>query len=340
MLNRRHHIHVSCTADAAPELLDKLALFFNRQAFLTYDLLSRHPQAPSYSHRCIEQCDYLILLITDSYGELNNTGVSQMHLSYVYAKTKKKPILALMKVHPESTPLPQKLHDFITLIAQHITYTRYFDEQTDLSALLAKAYADLKMNYPSLGWQHASDSDNDNDDEELNVPTKTKTSALPNRSEDNPTTVASAPIQQTSAPIDIDLDKSITLQYTAHAYAEGNLSEVKMVAYVRWFNILEALVNTPMPFSRYSLHRCLNNIVSQTAEQGIKDSMPQVHAVSRCQVIASDLEKVQKTLIYANLITMLPTSMRQFREMWEVTAEAKDLLKKKQLSNLGVVSEL
>lgn len=329
MLNHRHHIHVACTPDAAPEVLDNLALFFNQQAFLTYDLFSRHPQTASYSHRCIEKSDYVLLLITDSYGELNNTGVSQLHLSYAYARTKRKPLLVLIKVQPQSFVVPQKLSDFIKLVSQHATYIRYFDTQTDLSALLAKAYSDLKMNFPSVGWRRG-DSNEEGELTPNSLPKSNTSSLPPPRPKATEAPKAPAPIP-VSEEIEIELDKAITLQYTAHAYAEGNLSEVKMVAYVRWYTILEALLNTPMPFSRYSLHRCLNSIVSQTAEQGIKDSMPQVHAVSRCQVIAADLEKVQKTLLYANLITMLPTSMRQFREMWEMTDKAKALMQKKKI---------
>lgn len=333
MLDHRYHIHVACTSDVSSELLDTLALFFEQQAFLTFDLSSSHPQAASYSHRCIEKCDYVLLLITDSYGELNNTGVSQLHLSYAYARTKKRPLLVLIKEQPQSFEIPQKLNDFIKLVSQHATHIHYFDAQTDLSALLAKAYSDLKVSHPSAGWQR----DDRNEEGEFTAQRLTEI----NTSLTQPSThkVLDTPDPQAailaSEPIEIDLDHAITLQYSAHAYAAGNLSEVNMVAYVRWHTILEALLNIPMPFSRYSLHRCLNSIVSQSAQQGIKDKMPQVHAVSRCQVIAADLEKVQKTLLYANLITLVPTSMRQFREMWVVTEDAKDLVKKS--SALGAV---
>lgn len=335
MPDHRYHIHVACTSDVSSELLDTLALFFEQQAFLTYDLSNRHRQAASYSHRCIEKCDYVLLLITDSYGELNHTGVSQLHLSYAYARTKRKPLLVLIKEQPKSVELPQKLNDFIKLVTQHATYIHYFDEQTDLSVLLAKAYYDLKTNFPRIGWRHA-DSHDEGELTPNRMPQTNTSSLLPPKRR-----VTQAPKSLTAMSandqIEIDLNQAITLQYSAHAYAQGNLSEVNMVAYVRWHTILEALLNTPMPFSRYGLHRCLNSLVSQSAEQGIKGSMPQVHAVSRCQVMATDLEKVQKTLLYANLITLVPTSMRQFREMWVVTTEAKDLVKKS--SALGAVDQ-
>ncbi|MDO5768035.1 MAG: DUF4062 domain-containing protein, partial [Psychrobacter sp.] len=158
MPNRRYHIHIACTADISPSLMDSLTLFFEPKAFLTRDLLTNQTQTAAYSRRCIDSCDYVLLVATDSYGERNNTGVSQLHLSYVYAKTKNKPMTALIKTHLATEPLSRQLKDFIDLVAQHIPHCHYFDDQSNIDELLNTAYEALLAQYPGSGWVRAKDA--------------------------------------------------------------------------------------------------------------------------------------------------------------------------------------
>ena len=99
MSNRRYHIHVICADNDQLLVLDSVAMFFQGRAFLTYDVSSKLPKAALYGRQCIDACDYALMIIGDSYGTAQNTGVSQMHLSYLNAKAKLKPLLILVKSH-------------------------------------------------------------------------------------------------------------------------------------------------------------------------------------------------------------------------------------------------
>ena len=91
----RYHAHVIKVADEQPLASAQLALFFEQQAFLTQDLAVISTDTINYSRRCIEKCDFVIMLIGDSYGQTNMSGVSQMHLSYLTAKAKRKPLMRM-----------------------------------------------------------------------------------------------------------------------------------------------------------------------------------------------------------------------------------------------------
>lgn len=420
MPNRRYHIHVACTADISPKLMDSLTLFFERIAFLTRDLFTNQDHTAAYSRRCIDRCDYVLLLVTDSYGERNNTGVSQLHLSYVYAKTKNKPMMALIKSHSATEQLPRQLRDFIELVEQHIPHSHFFDDQSDVDELLGTAFNALTDHYPGIGWMRAKDaietaltqtvgkhylgnesgdslraavsrasdlndfqllkstgsthgspsqalwqegklesnrlievkdkwdnqlSDTWDSGSSLAQPTSNFESLLQDAKEqvraakaaqsanisntairssaNSPTSVSSKAANVSDMPI--SAQETVVLRYSAHAYEKGNLSEVSMRTPVTWLSILQSLVDIPTPFSSYGLKRSLNALVSKTAESDIKDLMPKVHAVSRCEVVTADINIVLQSLQQAGLIESIHQS-QQRRELWQLTSRSKQML--------------
>lgn len=361
MLNRRYHIHVACTADAPADLMDSLALFFERRAFLTYDLLTNQAETAGYSRRCIDSCDYVLLLVADSYGERNNTGVSQLHLSYVYAKTKNKPMVVLVKTHNDEEVLPRQLRDFITLVEQHVGQVNYFNDETDMGDLLSYTYNELQQQHPLAGWLPAKDSISEAiqnsvqrtpsspNKEMLNLESRPDTevdtsfenllrevSSQSIKSSTAKTFQSQAPVSSanflaqdphsSSQKYEPHIEEKVHLHYSAHAYAKGNLSDVSMSVSVSWLEIVASLIKIPSPFSSYGLQRCLNALVSKDAEEHIKNKMPNVHAVSRCQVVAADIQDIQEQLYEAGWIKSLTNHQRHSRELWHVTERAKQLV--------------
>ena len=147
MLNRRHHIHVVCVAHDQPKILDSLAVFFQAQAFLTYDVSTRLPQSALYGRQCIDACSYIIVVIGDSYGAAQNIGASQMHLSYLSAKAKLKPMLVLIKTHCAEERISRQLQDFTRLVEQQSNHIYYYNDNTNIKQLLTYAYNQMTANY-------------------------------------------------------------------------------------------------------------------------------------------------------------------------------------------------
>ena len=73
-----------------PEFENALQLALSDEYFLTWDLIAHPSQFMDYSKQQIDRCDYLLFVLGTGYGHLSPSGVSNLHLSYIYANTKRK----------------------------------------------------------------------------------------------------------------------------------------------------------------------------------------------------------------------------------------------------------
>jgi hypothetical protein len=329
--NRRYHIHVVCAANDQPLVLDRLAIFFQARAFLTYDVSNKLPRAALYGRQCIDACDYALMVVGDSYGTSQSLGVSQMHLSYLSAKAKLKPLLILIKTHNGGTEVSQQLKDFTRIVQKHAKHIYYYDEDTNIEQLLSYACDDIAVNYQVRdGWVRANKKLAKPDSQAIIAQyaaassTSSSTTIKPDsRSAENGVTAGSL-----NKPI--KLIDAFTIQYSAQAYEDGNLTDITRSLTLTWQQVLQALVKIPATFSSYSLQSCINNLIAAKAEQDIKQEMPNVHAVSRYKIAQNDLNKLQRIMVAANWIQLTTYGTRVSQEMWKTTFYAKSLFAKSQ----------
>ena len=361
MSNRRYHIHVICTAHDQPLILDSLAVFFQKTAFLTYDVANQLPQASLYNRQNIESCDYTVVVIGDNYGASAGVFVSQMHLSYLSAKSKLKPMLTLIKNHDDSAQLSWQLLDFIRLVERQSNHVYYYNDSTDVEQLLSYADKELlekgditakwiRQSNPSAVTEankdkvRASLNYSIKNDEQSYADASINSSSQDNRYREqprvksNPTTDiintadTSHRIVSTEKNTDTDtlttvisLTETIDIMYSAQAYEAGNLSDVAMSTTLTWQQILTALATIPSPFSNYGLQNCLTRLIADNVEIEIKAQMPNVHAVSRCKISERDLAILQRLLVAANWIQIVASATRTTQELWNLTYYAKQL---------------
>lgn len=324
MPDRRYHIHIICADNDQLLVLDSLAIFFQSRAFLTYDVSSQLPKASLYGRQCIDSCDYALMLIGDSYGTVQRNGVSQMHLSYLNAKAKLKPLLILVKNHHPDAIISRQLQEFIKSVTRQDNTIYYYDTETDIEPLLVQAYYNVVTNHQVVGgWLRAN--------EEM---IKFSKQTVAERFADLLSTDKT--LKENSPPADEfvfdDVSKPIVLleafdiQYSAQAYAGGNLTDVTRPMTLTWQEILIALMKIPATFSSYGLQNAVNRLIASKAEQDIKKEMPNVHAVSRCQISQDDLNQLQRQLVGANWIQLTTYGTRVSQELWKLTFHAKKLL--------------
>lgn len=335
MPNRRYHIHVICAANDQVAVLDRLAIFFEQKAFLTKEINSHDLDAVNYSRRCIESCDFVLVLVGDSYGDTNTTGVSQLHLSYLNARTKNKPMLTLLKSHLEDSGITRQLRDFIRLIEQQqVTEIYYYDAQTDMPQLLDYAYTEMLQRHrqAGIGWVRANQSIETALQQTVSQPYH-DTASIPATIQN--TLVEGSEAEKNSngaATLGVNIDPranpdmTFLVNYTAHAFEGGNLTEVSLKAPLSWRDIITMLAQTATIFSAHGLQRSMNDLVSAHAKDSIKKSMPKAHAVSRCQVMPADLQWIQSQLSQAGWVEPVASSARLSRELWQLTSDAKLLV--------------
>lgn len=330
MPNRRYHIHVICAANDQQLLLEEIAVFLQSRAFLTYDVSSQLPKATLYSRQCIDACDYTMVIVGDSYGMTHKTGVSQMHLSYLSAKAKLKPMLVLIKTQSDNFEISRQLQDFMRLVEQQANRVYYYDNDTNIEQLLTYAYDSMEDKYPSMGWVQAEQSSYPTASKPIITPRYPTSSAYSSIISKGVGDEPEPPSSVDTVTESIALDEQVNIEYTAQAYEGGNLTDVTMTLRVTWCDILAALVKIPAAFSRYGLQNCINSLITPRAETNIKRLMPKVHAVSRCQILSDDLVKLQRSMVKANWIELMPSGSRTSKELWKLTFYAKKQFKDSQ----------
>lgn len=273
--NHHYHIHLACVVDdlLLQKAQDDICIYFESRALLTRDLFINRPQSANYSWRCVNSCDAMILLVGSNYGKTNISGVSQLHLSYSNAKTKNKPVFVF--VHSSLlNPLNdnRRLREFVKMIENQAVQTMwYFDDNTDLFSLLNETIGRLL---------------------EFRQPTKRKpkSAVIANQRNNPPKTT-------------LDLETLFLVSCMAHAFEGGTLLEVVFGAQMTWRQIINALVALGAPFSDQGLSKLLAELIDKSqADQAIRVRHPNVHAISRYQVLKADVLWIKGELQLAGQI--------------------------------------
>lgn len=360
--NCRYHIHVICTAHDQSLVLDSLAIFFQKIAFLTYDVGNQISQASFYSRQNIEICDYIIVVVGDNYGASRHVMVSQMHLSYLGAKAKNKPMMTLIKTRDEEVQVSWQLQDFTRLVERQSNHIYYYDSSTDISQLLSYANNEMLEKYEiAASWARKSAVEIGHSNNlqsivnENRISLKRHAKIASSHTESTDKSAFSKPLNfendQASNSVDdpihrcegynrdarqnpetdnlttpILLSETITIEYSAQAYEGGNLSDVRLSTELTWQQILGTLAKIPLAFSNYGLQSGLNRLIADKAELEIKNLMPNVHAVARYKIAEQDLFRLQQLLVAANWIEIVASTTRINQQLWKLTFYAKNLL--------------
>ncbi|WP_201608211.1 DUF4062 domain-containing protein [Psychrobacter immobilis] len=324
MPNRRYHIHIICADNDQLLVLDSLAIFFQARAFLTYDVSSKLSKASFYGRQCIDSCDYAVMIVGDSYGTVQKNGVSQMHLSYLNAKAKLKPLIVLVKNHSPDVVISRQLQEFIKLVTKQDNQLHYYDTEEDIEPLLVQAHYNAITNNKMIGgWVRANDEESTTSKKvvyEKTVDVLPSTTEVEKNSPNDEDFIS----DKVSEPI--ELTEFFEIQYSAQAYEGGNLTDVTRSLTISWHEILMTLMRIPSTFSSYGLQNAINRLITAKAEVDIKKEMPNVHAVSRCQISQADINNLQRKLVGANWIQLMTYGTRVSQELWKLTFYAKNLL--------------
>ncbi len=333
MPDKRYHIHVICSPDDQVEILDGLAIFMEKRAFLTRDLMQGDTESAGYSRRCIDDCDYLFMLVGDSYGKLHNTGVSQLHLSYIYAKTKAKPIVIFLKSHNKNSQikLTRQYQDFTLMVEkQNPNSIYYYDENIQVKEFLAPIYQKLITEHKKAGWKKSL----------LNE--SPSLHSFRNNKSKQPVKVSTPPVLSTQPPrsslFDIDksvnLDVEIMVNFTAHAYQESNLKDVTLMASLTWRQVLTLIADAVNPMYLAVFQRAVNSVIEKTALDIVQKQVSKnVHAVSRVQVSIQDTKWLISQMIQFGWISQsnsnhaeLPTRSKLEQDLLLITELGKQKL--------------
>ena len=378
MSQQRYHIHVCLVRSEQPDLENALQVAMVDDYFLTWDLSGSPSNFLDYTRRQIDRCDYVLFVLGDSYGNLSPSGVSYLHLSYVYATTKRKTLFALVKqaedVVPQNETCTRQRADFASMVEKdQAKYTTTYSHNLicavqacliNLTQLMAIA--------PKAGWMKSTKLPPEHTERLLTPPkelstaksskaveafsqallsnnalklalkqdlkldskqdvvskdalfnqslltdsfianSQTTTQRLPQKT-DSPTLVTNPPNET------LALEDSVTVNYTAHAYKDGNLSELALQQELMWLDIVVSLRKMKEQFTSDMIQRYLNHLLNGFALPAAKKIQPTTHAVARTQMSASDFDWLKKQLIAHHWLAPAKQTTAISRDMWQLS---------------------
>src|SRR5690606_6525311 len=161
MLDKRYQVFISTSgSEMQPERI-VLAQTLVGMGFFSWGLEQRTPLSTAFARRQIDDCDYVVILLGSQYGEQSVSGVGYMHLEYIYAVTKQKPIIVFMHEDPASRDpalqdqkpeLREKFLEFRKLLQQEADQIFTYRSIRDLEMAVRFNMPQMLERYPVSGW--------------------------------------------------------------------------------------------------------------------------------------------------------------------------------------------
>jgi hypothetical protein len=324
MIDKRYHVFI-CTSGAdmqAERVVLSQALV--SQGFFSWGLEQRTPLTTAFARRQIDDCDYFVLLLGGCYGDLSASGVSYMHLEYIYAVTKQKPILVLMHEAPDSR-VPElqektsegksKFNDFRQQLQRERDVVVSYRNMRDLEMAVRHAMPQMIERYPAAGWIRPQNTQKLQ--EEIDQ-LRQKIAQL----ELNGNVLREESIQIPR----VHPEEFFAFDYKVHAYQDGNFKELRPQRKMKWGEILAVLGPGFSPAApEENFARVMNEFLNQTSLTEAREVMPRAHATARCQINIRALHTIKMQLKHNHWIIPTGRDSRQ-RLLWQLTPQAERTL--------------
>lgn len=324
MIDKRYHVFI-CTSgtDMQAERV-VLSQALASQGFFSWGLEQRTPLTTAFARRQIDDCDYFVLLLGGCYGDLSASGVSYMHLEYIYAVTKQKPILILMHEAPDSRPAELqektseakfKFSDFRQQLQRERDVVVNYRNVRDLEMAVRHAMPQMIERYPSAGWIRPQNTQKLQ--EEIDQ-LRQKIAQMEFRG---------IVVREQALQIPhVHPDELFSFDYKVHAYQDGNFKELRPQRKMQWGEILAVLGPGFSPAApEENFARVINEFLNQSALNDVRELMPRAHATARSQINIRALHTIKMQLKHNHWIVPCGRDNRQ-RLLWELTPNAEKIL--------------
>ncbi len=334
MIDKRYHVFISTTgADMQPEravLTQTLA----SQGFFSWGLEVRTPLTTAFARRQIDDCDYFLLMLGSRYGELSASGVSYVHLEYIYAITKQKPVFVILHETPESRDAELheqtdegrvKFQDFRRQLQRERDMVVTYREPRELEVILRHAMPQLTQRYPAVGWVRPNDAplkalqaENEKLRQRIEHLTTLGRGRTMTRAvyllddEQNPPSMLELPT--------VSGEEKVAFDYRVHAYQDGNFKELRPRREMTWNEILYAVGAGFQPAAAEEhFAQVMNEYLNYDALQDVREFMPGAHATARCQINVRALHAIKMQFKHNKWIVPVGRDERH-RILWELSA--------------------
>lgn len=325
MLDKRYQVFISTSgAEMQPERII-LSQTLVGMGFFSWGLEQRTPLNTAFARRQIDDCDYVVILLGSQYGEQSVSGVGYMHLEYIYAVTKQKPIIVFMhedpasrdpSLHDTKPELQEKFKEFRQLLQQEADQVFCYRILRDLEMAVRLNMPQMLERYPVSGWVRPQN-----------------TQALHDEIDQLKAKVAQLERDGGTREVDpflslpkVSMHEVFSFEYRMHAYQDGNFKELKVQKRLTWAQLLAILGSTfinPTPEEFFS--KRMNEYLNETGLEDARAEMPRAHAVARAQINIRALHSLKLQMRQNDWIVPSGRDDRQ-RLLWQITPKAQKLL--------------
>ena len=325
MLDKRYQVFISTSgSEMQPERI-VLAQTLVGMGFFSWGLEQRTPLSTAFARRQIDDCDYVVILLGSAYGEQSVSGVGYMHLEYIYAVTKQKPIIVFMHeepsardgaLHDDKPELREKFQEFRKLLQNEVDQVFTYRSMRDLEMAVRFNLPQMLERSPVLGWVRPQN---------IQV-LQDEIDHLKSNLEQLETEAGKREVDPFLSLPKVSMHEPFSFEYRMHAYQDGNFKELKIQKKLTWAQLLSILGTTfvhPTPEEFFS--KRMNEYLNETGIQDARVEMPRAHAVARAQINIRALHSIKMQMRQNEWIIQSGRDDRQ-RMLWQITPKAQKLM--------------
>lgn len=335
MVEKRYQIHLAtCFNDVAAERLKVENVLLNFGVFPWGFSEKRTSLNTSRARKQIDDCDYIIFIVSNCYGDLSASGISYLHLDFIYALNKGKTILSFIDTqsHLKNTNysselqvnIEDKLLNFKQLLKRESSYyyeyshTNLLDLERGVKALFSQAVKEK----PAIGWIRPQQASETNSNQIELDHLRAKIQLLEQQL--SKSTQQSSIITHTFNDLGNEASEQeiVTITYRTHAYQDGNFKDIHPTRELNWNQILKILApHFHRPALESAFMRALNEYLESTGLEVAREFLPRAHAVDRTHIDARSLQQIKLQMKWNNWIVPQPNVTGSNRIYWALTPE-------------------
>jgi hypothetical protein len=250
--------------------------------------------------KTIDDADVVVLLVGNTYGALSDSGESYIHREAVYAKSKQKKLVALLKNTELKGMVSQDVQRLRSL--HRLTMSgifKYWNHKEDLLLIARQVLRDLLK--PQLKLTDTITS--------INVD-------------------ASTDLHDAITDTLFDME-SYPMRFTGKVFAHGNCHEVTNNVLLTWdmaFLNIGSMMTSPVTEDR--MRSALESYVEDNYRSEFMDAIPDSHALSGVRCNDIEFQRLKAYLKGAGVIENVATARSGLKNYWQLTQSGENRLHK------------
>ncbi len=256
----------------------------------------------------IDACDYYVVLVGGRYGSLSPMGLSYTHREYIYASTRKKPILTFMHGQPQLLPegcressraAQMQLKDFRQLVSRG-SMVREWHNLMELLELARSVVPQFVSRHPGEGWvRNTAVKDN------------LRVEQLQKRVLELEKTLQERQSRSRRPTEPFPANTRVAVHYTGDVFLKGNCKLTDIVGKPSWGRLFACLAPHMLEsVPEKVMHQALNEFFAGRSLNDVRAVTPKAHAVRNVRISTESFNRIKVRLRALGVIEKSGASWR------------------------------